>query len=191
MSRPVWVDSRVGAHALRKKACQPEVQHLDVAVLTHHHVFGFDVAVHDARGMRDAQRPRNLATGVGKRREERTVAEHLAKGPACHELQDDEVPFIGDADVVDRDDVGMVERGGGPGLLFEPPHLFLVVFPGEQLERGPPPEPGVLDQVDDTHPAGAQSRKDLVVRDAVSNRHRSIRRLRQRWLQPRPARARR
>ena len=84
----------------------------------------------------------------------------------------------------------MVERGGGPGFLFEPAHLFLAVFPGEQLQRGTPPKPGVLDQVDDTHPAGAQSRKDLVMRDALSDRH-ATGALRQRGSSARRARARR
>ena len=87
MSRSGLCRAASRRHALRKKARQPEVEHLDVAVCAHHHVLGLDVAVHDARGMRHAQRLRNLAADVCKRREERTVAEHLAKGAAGDQLQ--------------------------------------------------------------------------------------------------------
>jgi hypothetical protein len=46
-----------------------------------------------------------------------------------HVLHDDEVKLAGGLDLVDRDDVRVVEGGGGLGFLHEPTPAILVAQP--------------------------------------------------------------
>ena len=47
----------------------------------------------------------------------------------AHVLHHDEVAAVGRLDLVNGDDVGMVERGGGLRFLHEPPAAALVRHP--------------------------------------------------------------
>ena len=68
------------------------------------------------------------------------------------------------ADVVDADDVGVVDLGGGPGLAHEALPVFLgVVHEGaKELERDGTAELGVQGAVDDAHASAAQLLLELV-----------------------------
>ena len=99
---------------------QAEVEHLHVAVGPDHDVLRLDVAVHDAGGMRGAERPRHLAADVDGRRQRLRRLDERPQRPAVDQLLDDEeLARRRLADVVDGDDVGVVEGGGGARLAQE------------------------------------------------------------------------
>ena len=107
---------------------------------------------------------------------------------AVDELHDDERPARVLAVVVDGDDVRVVERGGGLGLLAETRGEVGVaqVLGTEQLEGDVAAEPGVVGAVDGRHPAAA---KEL---DQAISTAQDLSDLRQvvplRWCAHRPAR---
>jgi hypothetical protein len=72
------------------------------------------------------------------------------------------------AGVVNSHDAGVVQRGGGTGLLFEPPHHVLVGGKRErqELDCNRPPELGIASSEDAAHCALADERVDLVPPDA-------------------------
>ena len=65
------------------------------------------------------------------------VPDELAQRPARHELHREERRAVGLADVVDRDDVRVVQGGGGARLVREAREALLVVgeMRGKNLER--------------------------------------------------------
>ena len=71
---------------------------------------------------------------------------------------------VGLAGLVDRDHVGVVDRGGQPRLAQEPLAEALVrgQLRGQQLQRHPALQAQVLGQVDDAHAAAAEQRLDPV-----------------------------
>jgi len=81
------------------------------------------------------------------------------------QLHDDEVPARILSDVVNRADVGMVERGGGPSLALEALHGLGIPgsLVGQKLDRDTAAEAGVFAAVDDSHAPAAQLGQDLVV----------------------------
>ena len=91
--------------------------------------------------------------------------------PSTRSMAIHDVP-LGRADVVDRDDVGMVERGGRARLLFESLQALRVVreVGGKDLDRHVAPEARVIGPVDLSHPARAERREDLVGAEARSGR---------------------
>ena len=80
------------------------------------------------------------------------------------------------ADVVDRDDVRMVERGGRTGLRLKPDQPFAVLRKrfGQDLDGDDTSEPRVFRPVDLAHPAGAEGRQDLVRAEPRSRRKRHV-----------------
>ena len=80
---------------------------------------------------------------------------------------------------VNRADVGMVERGGGAGLLLEAAHTSRILGEGggKQLEGDVARELGVGGEPDFAHPARAKRAHELVVVEAAasSQRHRGVR----------------
>ena len=88
---------RVSALMVASPACwrhhdarQAEVEHLDVAVVAHHHVVGLDVTVDDLPRVRDGQRLGDLARQVPGLVDRRALADHLAQRAALHQLHHDE-----------------------------------------------------------------------------------------------------
>ncbi len=75
------------------------------------------------------------------------------------------------ADVVDRTNVGVVQRRGRLRFAVETLHRSLVIgqVVGKELESDLPFEPGVLRLVDDTHSPAADLGEDLVVRDSLAD----------------------
>ncbi len=136
-----------------------EVHDLDLAVARQHDVGRLDVAVDDAgsvrvlQGLEDAdrhlQRPlrQQLATGVQKLTERRAV--HVLHD----DVRDRHVVDVVLARVVDRDDRGMVERGGRLGLPAEPGLEGRVAreIRAQRLHRHGAAEAGVMREVDLRH----------------------------------------
>jgi hypothetical protein len=96
------------------------------------------------------------------------------EGLAGDELHDDEVEPFGRLDLVDGDDVGVVEGGGGAGLLDETGAASRVreVLGGKDLDRHLAPQPRVAGAVDLAHPPGPEGLEDLVGAEASSGRKR-------------------
>ena len=74
-------------------------------------------------------------------------------------------------DVVDRADVGVLERGGRAGLALEPLERLRVArqLLGQELQRDAAAELQVLGLVDDAHAAAAELREDPVVGDRLAD----------------------
>ena len=80
-------------------------------------------------------------------------------------LLGDVVPAVDAADLVNRDDVGVDELGGGLGLVMEAADVGLVAGEraAEHLDCHLPTERKLLGQIDFRHPAAAQTAQDLIV----------------------------
>ena len=154
---------------------QAEVEQLHVAVGPEHHVFGFDVAMDNAPGVRSGERTCKLdgnVQSVGDR--QRSVRQALSQRVAFDELGDDEGHVVEHAEVVDHQDGGMVERGDGARLGVEPPQAIRVVGDRQrrQLQRDGTLEPGVVCPVHLAHAAGADARVDAIAADRAADKGR-------------------
>ena len=88
----------------------------------------------------------------------------LTQGLAIDELGRDEVNGIGLVDLVNGDDVGVIQRGGGFRFLHEPPHPILIRgdLEAQDLQRDFAIELRVLREIDLAHPALADLRADFI-----------------------------
>ena len=96
-----------------------------------------------------------------------SIGDEVLEGLPFEQLHDQiRLPLVL-ADVMNRADVGMVERRGRLGLASKPLQRLRIV--GElfrqELQRHRSPQPGVFGLVDDTHAAATELRHDLVVRN--------------------------
>jgi hypothetical protein len=133
------------------------------------HVGRFHVPVHQAAGVRRVQRGRDLADdaegpGHPQRPSRMQQAVHIVAGHVAH--RDVQHP-AGLTRIEDRDDVGVVDRRGRPGLPDEPlpERLVLRVVQGQHLERHPAVEPDVAGPVDHRHATPADFLFELVTGD--------------------------
>ena len=109
------------AVAARECLRQAEIHDLDAAVARDHHVGGLEVAMGDAGVVRGSEPGGHLHRQVEQPPGGHRAALHLiTELLAFDQLGDDVADFVVDADVVDREDVGMIESAGGPGLFEEP-----------------------------------------------------------------------
>ena len=144
---------------------QSEVEDLDLALGRHDDVGGLDVAVDDAGRMRGGQRARHLL-GIAERLEQRETlrGDELVQRLARHVLHHEEVDPRLVHDVVQRDDIGMVEGGGGARLLQE---ASLAVRIGdlvvrEDFDRDSAVQPRVARTIHLAHPARAKEGLNLI-----------------------------
>ena len=108
---------------------------------------------------------------------ERAVREQLAQRPSFDELHREVDRRVDRADVVNRDDVGMIQRRRAAGFLLEPGPAHLVSGDlGEQhLDGDLAPEARVPRPVDLAHAAGAERRNDLVGPETGTRSQRHLR----------------
>ena len=128
-----------------------------------HQVLGLDVAMDDSRFVRRGEAGGGLCDEIERPAHfDRAGLEQLAKRLPVDVLHRDEVAVLRDADVVDRDDLRMVERGNRPRLLREPAPDLRVGEESlrEELQRDLPTERRVFRQEDLAHPAGAELPKN-------------------------------
>jgi hypothetical protein len=94
----------------------------------------------------------------------RAAGEHLAQRLALEQFGNDEGRAVVRADVVDRDDVGVVERGDGARFLLEAPQAVGILGEGfgQDLDRDVAAQACVTGAVDDAHPPGAEDAEDFV-----------------------------
>ncbi len=88
---------------------------------------------------------------------ETTSRDQLAKRLSIHELHGDEVEVFNFGDIEYGDDVGMIQCGGGAGLLFEAFQALRVLgeLSAEHLDGDGALQLEVLGFVDFSHAAGA------------------------------------
>jgi hypothetical protein len=114
----------------------------------------------DAVSVRGDERARHLRGDIERLSEfERSAPQSLAQRFTRNQFGGEEVPALaGLLDVIDRHDVGMIQRGGGAGLLDEARHTPVIRsnIGGEELERDFTPELRVDRAIDFSHPTGAQ-----------------------------------
>ena len=99
---------------------QPEIQHFHESVRAQHDVFGFDVAVNDARRVRRIQRIGDLHGDVQRVKLRQGFAfDSPAQRFAFDVVAGDVMNALMLADVVNRNDVRMSGGAGGFGFAFK------------------------------------------------------------------------
>ena len=143
---------------------QPEVQDLHETVLRDHDVLGLQVPVHDAGLVRLGEPARDLGRDFeGLLDGERAGFQQLPQRPAVDQLHGQVRRGLRLADLEDRDDVGMIQRGRGARLEREArePFLILEELLRQHLQRDLAAEPRVERAVDLSHPAHTEPVDDL------------------------------
>ena len=168
-------DIRAHRGVVRDELGQAEVQDLHQPVAPDHHVLGLDVAMDDAERVGGLEPSRRLDHEIdGESRRQRAGAHARAKRLAVDEFGRDEVPPIRFADVINRDDVGMVERRDAPRFPLKAPQtVFVLRKPRrDDLERELAAKPKILGEIHLAHPALAKLAQDSVRTDDFAD-HRS------------------
>ncbi len=123
------------AAAYRRDLGQPEVEDLGMTALSHKKVGRLDVAMDDALGMRRVERIGNL----DRQRQQRvqfhgTPGDHVLQGHAIEILHGDKRLAVLLANVVNRADVGMVQRRSRLRLALKASERLRHSWPLHQAE---------------------------------------------------------
>jgi hypothetical protein len=103
-----------------RMAREAEVENLDAAIFGQHDVFRLEVAVNDAGGVRGGQAVGDLRGDFEQLAGRDGLAgEQRAERFALDEFADDVLLAGFNADVVNGNDVGVVERGNGAGFALK------------------------------------------------------------------------
>jgi hypothetical protein len=143
-----------------------EVSDFHAASLIEQDVFGFDVAVNDALFMGELER---LADGRDDREGsfgcQTPLAQQLTEGGSVDVFHEQEEHAVGFAEIVHRNDIGMVQPGQGLGLALEPlgETRIRTFFRQEDLERHDPVQCGLPGLVDYAHAALTKHLDDFEV----------------------------
>jgi len=140
---------RLGHRGVGQRPGEPEVGDPESAVVAEEQVGGLEVPVDQALAVGVVQPAGGFEAdegGLGDA-EAPALVEHGSQRPAPDELGDQEGDVVL-APVVDGQQVGVVESGGGLGLRAEAADERSVIGVGlvQELDRHPPPEAGVLGQ---------------------------------------------
>ena len=166
-----WTRARLRTRQLR----EPEVEDLDAAVFGDEEVLGFQVAMDDPLLVRRREPARDLGRVVEHLAyRDPASGQPLAQRLAFEELRDDVRRAVVFAEVVDREDAGMVQRRRRARLLLEPaqPVGVLRERRRQHLDRHLAVQPRVPRPIDLPHPARAERRQDLVGAHKSSGRKR-------------------
>ncbi len=151
---------------------QPEVKNLGVAAFGHKDVGGLDVAMHDSLGVSRVECIRHLN---GHREQNFQIQwpppNTVLQGRAIEVFHGDKRQAILLANVVNRADVGMIERRGSLGLTLEPAERLRVTrdLIRQELQGHETVQPSVLGLIDHAHSAAAELFNDAVVRDSLAD----------------------
>ena len=152
---------------------EPEVEHLDAPVGRQEQVLGLEVAVDDPLLVRRRESMRDLRRVLrGLARRQRAGLEPLAQRFALQQLHDGVGHAVRGAEVEDREDVRVRERGDRARLALEArERLGVGRNPLRQhLERDVARQPRVARAVDLAHSSRAERSQDLVGTDARTRR---------------------
>jgi hypothetical protein len=111
--------------------------------------------MHDPAAVRPGERVRDRSGDPQHLAERHSLpGDEPVQALAGHVLHDDEVAAVRGLDLVDRDDVRMVEGGGGAGLLYEAsPALLVHPLGREDLDGDLAVQAWVERAVDLAHPS--------------------------------------
>ena len=128
--------------------------------------------MHDPREVGDGERPRHLGAHVRQLLDADGPAGPGRERSSLDELHGQKTAVIEIADLIDRDDVGMVEGGGGASFLLETAHRVGVARESglQQLDGDFASQPGIVREVDLAHAATADERHDVIGPDAAAQR---------------------
>ena len=112
-----------------RDARQAEIGEINMPFVIDQDVRGLDVAVQDAARIRVRQRVRDGADDLEDLlRAEFLLLENGFERLAFDEAQDEEGDAFKCAEIVDRDDVGVIELGDDGRFAFQPFEKCLIVF---------------------------------------------------------------
>ena len=146
-------------------ARQAEVEHLDAAVVRHHHVAGLQIAMRDLFLMRGreriGERHRDLEEARHRHPARRHQVAQRASIDQLHRQEADAVRFLGR---VDGDDVRMIERRDRARFAIEAFEAAGLVgdIRRQDLQRDIAPKPRIARAIDLAHSAGAERGDDFV-----------------------------
>ena len=155
---------------------QPKIEHANTPIVSHEHVVGLEVAMHEPRGMRGAQPSAGLQKSAQHvTRFARSALQPLLQRATLDVLHRDEDLIFEHANVVNRNDVRM--RQAGHRLCFSEQARFGIAAarakraPGvQELDGELPVQLGVIRRIDDPHPAFADHVQDKVATEDRSPR---------------------
>ncbi len=148
-----------------------EIGEQAVATPVDQDVAGFDVPMDQTLGVGIVQRVADLGDdGADLSRRQGKPLEQIGQGPGLHQRHDQEGVSIGLAEVMNRKDVRMLERGDDPGLLLEAAGKFRVggVCPGKDLECNKALDPRLEGLIHRRHAALAEGRVDLIFAEGLT-----------------------
>src|SRR5580692_9842749 len=151
---------------------QAEIENLGVAALGYEDVGGFDVAVHDAFGVRGIECVGDL-DGEGKQsvQLDRASTDQVLQGLAVEKFHGDEGLAVFLADVVDGANVGMVQGGCGLGFALKAGESLGVArnFVGKEFQGDETMEARVFGFVNHAHAAAAKFLDDAIVGNGLAD----------------------
>ena len=150
---------------------ETEVEDLDPVVGGEEDVVGLEIAVDDVAAVGGGEAVGDpQAPGDGGDRGRRAVPEDPAERLALEELGHDVGLIVVDADVVDGEEVGMIEGGGGAGLTLEAlaPIGAVRDLWRQHLDRHLAAELGVARPPHLTHPTGPDGGEDFVPAETIT-----------------------
>jgi hypothetical protein len=156
----------------RRELREAEVEHLCVSAARDEDVGGLDVAVDDAFCVRCVERVGDFDSELDEQiKRERPAINLMLQSLAFEELHREKGPAIVLADLVDRANVRMVQRGGSAGFAlksFECLRIARGLF-RQKLQRDVAAKSEILGFIYDAHPAAAELFEDAVMRDGLSD----------------------
>ena len=151
--------------ALRRRGLrEAEVENLHRAFVGDENVLGLEVAMDDAFRVRGSQAVRDLDGGPQQRLDrQRPGRQEVAQRAPFDQLHREVRDAVRLADIVDGDDVGVGQSGGGARFLLEAAARFGVdEVGGQDLERHVAAQPRVARAVHLAHAADADRIDDFV-----------------------------
>ena len=154
---------------------QTEVENFGVSALGDENVGRLDVAMNNALGVGGVERIGDFdAQGENRFQFHGAGADQVLERDAVKKFHDQKGAAVFLADVVDRADVGMVERRGGLGLAAEALERLTVlrqIF-RQELQRDEAAEARVFGFVNHAHAAAAELLDDPIVGDGLIEQRR-------------------
>ncbi len=150
---------------------ETEVEDLDPVVGGEEDVVGLEIAVDDVSAVGGGEAVGDpQAPGDGGDRRRRAVPEDPAERLALEELGHDIGLIVVDADVMDGEEVGVVEGGGGAGLTLEalPPIGAVRDLRRQHLDRHLTVELGVPRPPHLAHPTGPDGGENFITAESVT-----------------------
>ena len=151
---------------------EAEVEDLDLSTIDQEEICRLDVAMDNSSTVCPVEGVSHLNADVDDLMdlEGLGTGEAVSQRQAFHQFHDEEGSAFVLADVVDRADVRVIQRGGRPGFGSEPFHGRQIIGQvlGHELECHGTAQTDIFGSVHDAHPACAELADDSIVGDGLS-----------------------